>query len=73
MKLKEYEETQKTVTISVRVNDQRKGMPDNLRVLELLMILKLELGGETFVLNSITIINTIFHSKGWIKADSLKR
>lgn len=65
------EEEKKTTKISVRVDDAQKGTPDNLRVLELPIISKLELEGETFVLNKIKLINTIFHPKGWTKADSL--
>ena len=57
----------------VRVDDAQKGTPDNLRELELLMITKLELEGETFVLNKMKLINTIFHLKGWIEADSLPK
>ena len=63
----------KTATISVSVNDKEKGTPDNLRELKLPMISKLELEGEAFVLNKIKLINTIFHPKGWIKADSLTK
>ena len=63
----------KTATISVRVDDKEKGTPDNLRELKLPMISKLELEGETFVLNKIKLINTIFHPKGWIMADSLTK
>ena len=37
------------------------------------MISKLELEGETFVLNKIKLLNTIFHPKGWTKADSLTK
>ena len=61
----------KTAKISVLVDDSMKGTPDNLRTLELPMISKLELEGETFVLNKIKLTNTIFHPKGWTKADSL--
>ena len=60
-------------TILVRVNDTQKGTPDNLQELKLPIITKLELEGETFVLNKIQLINTIFHPKGWIKADSLPK
>ena len=63
----------KTAKISVRVDDTQKGTPDNLRELEIPMISKLELEGETFVLNKIKLINTIFHPKGWTKADSLPK
>ena len=35
------------------------------------MISKLEQEGETFVLNKIKLMHTIFHPKGWTKADSL--
>ena len=63
----------KKATISVRVDDTLKGTPDNLRELELPMISKLELEGETFVLNKIKLVNTIFHPKGWTKADSLTK
>jgi hypothetical protein len=40
-------------------------------MLELPMITKLEREGETFVLNKIKLMNTIFYPKGWTKADSL--
>ena len=63
----------KMATISVRVDDNEKGTPDNLRELKLPMISKLELEGETFVLNKIKLINTIFHPKGWTRADSLTK
>ena len=36
------------------------------------MILKLELDGETFVLNKIKLINTILQKNGWTKTYSLK-
>ena len=67
------DEDAKMATISVRVDDTEKGTPDNIRELKLPMISKLELEGETFVLNKIKLINTIFHPKGWIKADSLTK
>ena len=67
------EEETKTATISVHVDDTEKGTPDNLRELKLPMISKLELEGETFVLNKIKLINTIFHPKVWTKADSLPK
>ena len=70
IKVEDEEET-KTTNISVRVDDAQKGTPDNLRVLDLPMISKLELEGETFGLNKIKLINTIFHPKGWTNADSL--
>ena len=54
----------KMATISVRVNDKEKRTQDNLRDLKLLMISKLELEGETFILNKMKLINTIFYSKG---------
>ena len=57
------EEETKTATISVWVDDAQKGTLDNLRVLELPMISKLELEGETLVLNKIKLINTIIHPK----------
>ena len=63
----------KMATISIRVDDKEKGTPDNLRELKLLMISKLELEGETFVLNKINLIYIIFHPKGWTKADSLTK
>ena len=72
LKMDEEEET-KTATISVRIDDTEKGTPDNLRELKLPMISKLELEGETFVLNKIKLINTIFHPKGCTKADSLPK
>ena len=34
------------------------------------MISKLKLKGDTFVLNKIKLIFTIFHPKGWKKVDS---
>ena len=34
---------------------------------------KLELEGETFILNKVKLINTIFIPKGWMKADSLTK
>ena len=61
------------VTILVRVDDTQKGTPDNLQELKLPVITKLELEGETFVLNKIKLINTIFHPKGWLRADSLPK
>ena len=64
-------EEPKTRKILWRVDDAQKGTPDNLRVLELPLISKLELEGETFILNKIKLTNTIFHPKGWTKADSL--
>ena len=67
------DEDAKMATISVRVDDTEKGTPDNIRELKLPMISKLELEGETFVLNKIKLINTIFHPKGWIKVDSLTK
>ena len=63
----------KIATISVRVNKNEKGIPDNLKELKLLVISKLELEGEIFVLNKIKLINTIFYLKGWTKADSLTK
>ena len=63
----------KMATISVRVDNNKKGTLDNIRELKLPVISKLELEGETFVLNKIKLINTIFHPKGWTKADSLKK
>ena len=69
----EENEDAKTAKISVRVDDTEKGTPDNLRELELPMISKLELEGETFVLNKIKLINTIFHPKGWTTAESLPK
>ena len=67
------DEERRTATILVRVDDTQKGTPNNLHELELLIITKLELEGETFVLNKINLINTIFHPKGWVKADSLPK
>ena len=67
------DEDAKMATISVRVDDTEKGTPDNIRELKLPMISKLELEGETFVLNKIKLINTIFHLKGWIMAESLTK
>ena len=67
------EEERGTLTILVRVNYTKKGTPNNLRKLELPMISKSELEGETFVLNKIKLINTIFHRKGLIKAYSLTK
>ena len=67
----ENEKERRTAKISVLVDDEKKGTPDNIRSLELPMICKLELEGETFVLNKIKLTNTIFHPKGWTKADSL--
>ena len=55
--LAKEEDEVKTTTVSVRVDDALKGTPDNLRELELPMISKLELEGETFVLNKIKLIN----------------
>ena len=63
----------KMATISVRIDENEKGTPDNIRELKLPVISKLELEGETFVLNKIKLINTIFHPKEWTKADSLKK
>ena len=70
---KDEDEEEKNVTISVLVDDKQKGTPDNIRELELPMIRKLELEGETFVLNKIKLINTIFQPKGWIGKDTLKQ
>ena len=67
----ENEPEPKKCKISVLVDDKLKGTPDNLRMLEIPMITKLEREGETFVLNKIKLTNTIFHPKGWTKADSL--
>ena len=67
----ENETERRTAKISVLVDDEKKGMPDNIRSLELPMIGKLERKGETFVLNKIKLMNTIFHPKGWTKAESL--
>ena len=67
----ENEPEPKKCKISVLVDDKLKGTPDNLRMLEIPMITKLEREGETFVLNRIKITNTIFHPKGWTQADSL--
>ena len=61
----------KMSTIFVCFNDNEKGTLENLRELRLLVISKLELEGEIFVLNKIKLINTIFYPKGWTKADSL--
>ena len=36
-------------------------------------ITKLELEGETFILNKVKLINTIFLPKGWAKANSLTK
>ena len=55
---------QNIATISVRIDDNKKGTPDNIRELKLRVISKLELEGETFLLNKIKLINTIFHPKG---------
>ena len=67
------DEDQQIATISVHVNDTQKSMPDNLQELKLPVITKLESEGETFVLNKIKLINTIFHPKGWLRADSLPK
>ena len=63
----------KMATISVRVDNNKKGTPDNIRELKLPVISKLELEEEIFILNKIKLINTIFHPKGWRKADSLNK
>ena len=67
------DEDKQIATILVHVDDTQKGTPENLRELELPIITKLEKEGETFILNKIKWINTIFHPKGWIKADSLPK
>ena len=59
--------------ISVLVDDAQIGTPDNIRELELLMIQKLERKGETFVLNKIKLINTIFQKKGWIGKETISQ
>ena len=70
--LKMHEDNKlKIATISVRIDDNKKGTPDNLRELKFLVISKLELEGEIFILNKIKLINMIFYLKGWTKADSL--
>ena len=51
-------------TVLVRVDDTQKGTPGSLQELKFPVITKLELEGETFVLNKIKLINTIFHPKG---------
>ena len=61
------------VTILVHVDDTQKGMPDNIRELKLPIITKLELEGETFVLNKVKLINTILFLKGWTQANSLAK
>ena len=60
---KDDDEEEQNVTISDLVDDKQKGTPDNIRELELPMIRKLELEGETFVLNKIKLINTIFQPR----------
>ena len=69
----DHDKERQIATILVRVNNTQKGTPDNLRELKLPIITKLELEGETFVLNKIKLINTIFRPKGWIRADSLPK
>ena len=54
----------KMATILVCINDTEKGTPDNIQELELLMISKLELEGETFVLNKIKLITHNIPPKG---------
>ena len=58
-------------TILVCIDNTQKGLPDNIQKLKLPIITKLELEGETFILNKVKLINTIFIPKGWTKADSL--
>ena len=65
------EEKMKMATITVRINDAQKGTPDNLRMLELPVNLKLELEDEIFNLSKIKLINTICHHKAWKRANSL--
>ena len=70
---KDKDKDKKNVAISVLLDDSQKGTPVNIRELELPMIRKLELGGETFVLNKIKLINTIFQLKSWIGCDTIKQ
>ena len=58
------------VTILVRIADIQKGTPDNIQELKLPIITKLELEGETFILNQVKLINTIFIPS---KVDSLPK
>ena len=58
-------------TISVCVDDTKRGTPNNLMNLVIPMLPKLDHEGEIFVQNKIRLINTIFEPKGWTSAESL--
>ena len=67
------EPKEQIATISVRVDDAKKGTPDNIQELKLPIIAKLESEGETFIQNKIKLITSIFEPKGWNTADSLSK
>ena len=67
----ENETNYEPVTISVCVDDTKRGTMDNLMSLEIPKLPKLEHEGETFVQNNIKLINTIFEPKGWTTYESL--
>ena len=73
LKVDEEQPKRETCKISVRIVDSEKGTADNLRVLELPCISKMELEGEVFVSNRIKLTNVFFQPKGWTKADSLTK
>ena len=54
------EPNEETATISVRVDDAKKGTPDNTQELKLPIILKLESEGETFIQNKIKLRYEVF-------------
>ena len=68
----DHDKERQIPTILVRVDDTQRGTADILCKLKLEIITKLELEGGTFVLNKIVLINIIFHSRGWIKVESLQ-
>ena len=58
-------------TISVIVDDTKKGTDDNLYKVSIPYMDKLELEAETWISNIITLNNAIFERKGWTGADHL--
>jgi hypothetical protein len=57
--------TTKTVPIIVRDDDDKKGMADNLRRIDLTQIYMLSSSGETLAVNRYKLQTAIFNFKGW--------
>jgi hypothetical protein len=62
---KKVQVTTEPVTITVRDDEDKKGMADNLRQIDLTKIHTLAGCGETFAVNRYKLQTTIFNYKGW--------